>query len=119
MLVYVLAFIILALAALVFILFRKASRLEAELEEVLFRKKSQSVKYGKITEQFVPFLDDLPFSAENFRFLGSPIDGIAFEQDEIILCEFKAADSGLSALQQRIKKLVQEKRVKWLEFRLR
>ncbi|MDP6671349.1 MAG: Holliday junction resolvase-like protein [archaeon] len=119
MLVYVLSFIILVLAVLVFILFKKASSLEAKLEETLFTKRSQSVKYGKITEQFVPFLDDLPFSAENFRFLGSPIDGVAFEQDEIILCEFKASDSGLSDIQKRIKKLVEEKKVKWLEFRLR
>jgi len=119
MLVTALVILLLLFAALLFFFFRKASMLEAELAELLFRKNSQSVKYGKITEQFVPFLDQLPFSAENFRFLGSPIDGIAFEPDEIILCEFKASDSALNKKQGEIKRLVQEKAVRWLEFRLR
>lgn len=119
MLVLVLSAVVILLLLLVLFLYWKASRLESELEELSFSKKSQSVKYGKITEQFVPFLNDLPFSSENFRFLGSPIDGVAFEDDSIIFCEFKASESKLSSLQQRIKKLVEDKKVRWLEFRLR
>ena len=89
------------------------------LNETAFQKSSQSVKYGKITEQFVPFIEGLPFSSENFRFLGSPVDGVAFEPDAIVFCEFKAAGGKLSQLQQRIKQLVEEKKVEWLEFRLK
>ncbi len=119
MLVTILLVVIFLLAIILFLFYRKASGLEQQLEELSFQKASQSVKYGKITEQFVPFLDDLPFSSENFRFLGSPIDGVAFEPDSIVFCEFKAADSKLSPLQQRIKGLVEAKKIEWVEFRLR
>ena len=119
MLVAALIAVIFFLLILLLFFYRKASKLEAKFEQTLFQKQSQSVKYGKITEQFVPFLDQLPFSPENFRFLGSPIDGIAFEPDSIVFCEFKASDSRLSSLQQKIKQLVQDKKVEWLEFRIR
>lgn len=115
----VLFIIIILLLILLFVLFKKAARLESELDDVLFRKNSQSVRYGKITEQFTPFVDEMPFSPENFRFLGSPIDGVAFEPDSIVFCEFKTAASKLSQKQKDIKQLVNDKKVKWLEFRLR
>ena len=118
MLVTILLVVIFLMAIVLFFFFRRAVYLEAQLEDLSFKKKSQSVKYGKITEQFVPFLDDLPFSSENFRFLGSPIDGVAFEADSIVFCEFKAAGSNLSPLQKRIKELVESKKIEWLEFRL-
>lgn len=111
--------IIVFLVVLLYVFFRKSRMLEMELQETLFKKNSQSVKYGKITEQFVPFIDELPFSSDNFRFIGSPIDGIAFEPDSVIFCEFKASDSKLSPLQQKIKELVEGKKVQWFEFRLR
>ena len=50
-------------------------------------------------------------------FIGTPIDGIAFNEEKIIFCEFKANTSALSEKQKSIKKLVQEKKVEWLELR--
>ncbi len=119
MLELILTLFVVLLAILAFIFFRKATALELRVEELEFSKKSQSVKYGKMTEQFVPFIEDIPFNAENFRFLGSPIDGVAFNEDSIIFCEFKAANSTLSPLQQKIKGLVNQKKIEWLEFRIR
>lgn len=93
--------------------------LRRELSELRFQKSSQSVKYGKLTEQWIPFSEQFPYPAEKFRFLGEPIDGIVFEDDEIVLCEFKASNSKLNEKQRRIKELVEKKRVKWLEFNTR
>ncbi len=119
MLLIALLLIIFLLSILLLIFFRKSSRLERALQELSFSKSSQAVKYGKMTEQFVPFVEELPFASSNFRFIGSPIDGIAFEPDSIIFCEFKAANGKLSPLQQNIKKLVENKCIQWLEFRIR
>jgi predicted Holliday junction resolvase-like endonuclease len=76
------------------------------LEEVSFRKRSQSSKYGNLREQLLPLADSFPWDPSNFRFLGSPIDGVQFEDDRIILVEFKAANSQLSQLQRHIRDLV-------------
>ncbi|MFH1256153.1 MAG: Holliday junction resolvase-like protein [Candidatus Diapherotrites archaeon] len=99
------------------ILAMKIMQLKKDLEDINFEKSSQSVRYGKITEQFIPFASDLPFNASNFRFIGSPIDGMAFESDRIIFCEFKTADSQLSKKQKHIKHLVEGKKVEWAEVR--
>ena len=103
--------VIVALLLLVF-------RLRGKLSELQFAKSSQSVRYGKLSEQWIPLAKYFPYNSANFRFLGSPIDGIAFEDDGIILCEFKAAGSRLSDKQKRIRELVEKKKVKWLEFKV-
>ena len=110
--------IILVLGLVIFILLRKLKHLNVILEETLFQKKSQSVKYGKLTEQFIPFTTDFPFDSSSFRFIGTPIDGIAFDNEKIYFCEFKTASSTLSSNQKRIKKLVEEKKIKWFEFKV-
>ena len=83
-----------------------------------FQKRSQSSKYGKMTEQFLPFLDVFPWDANNFRFLGSPIDGVQFEDDEIIFVEFKSSRSSLSIRQKDIKKLIEGNKVSFEEIRI-
>ena len=110
--------IIIFLVIFIAFLLRKLSALRSALEELQFRKGSQSVKYGKLTEQWIPLSEKFPYSSENFRFLGSPIDGVSFNEDKIVLCEFKAHKSGLNPKQKRIKELVQNKKVEWLEFRV-
>ena len=86
-------------------------RLYKSLKELRFRKRSQSSKYGNLTEQFLPLADSFPWNPSNFRFLGSPIDGVQFEDDRIILVEFKAANSQLSPLQRHIRELVDNGKV--------
>ena len=103
--------------ALLFLI-KKVFSLREELEDLRFRKSSQAVKYGKLTEQFIPFVESFPYNPEKFRFLGNPIDGVVFGEEEIVFCEFKTATSGLNQNQRRIKQLVNDKRVKWLEFRI-
>src|SRR3989344_118580 len=101
------------LLLLALFLLSRVSSLERALADLRFSKSSQSVKYGKLTEQFIPFTKEFPFDSENFRFLGNPIDGIVFEDDKIIFAEFKAAGAQLSPKQRRIKDLVERKEVEW------
>lgn len=107
--------ILLGLAILFFLLWRRA---RIELSNTKFQKQSLSSRYGKMTEQFMPFLKDYPYSPGNFRFLGTPIDGVQFEEDKIIFIEFKAANSRLSPGQQQIKSLVNDGRVGFEEHRI-
>ncbi len=83
-----------------------------------FEKKSLSSKYGKMTEQFLPFLKGYPYDEQNFRFIGSPIDGIQFENDKIVIVEFKVGDSKLTEKQKKVKDLVEKKKVKFEEVRM-
>lgn len=77
----------------------------------LFRRRSQSSKYGKLTEQFLPLVNIFPWNPQNFRFLGTPVDGIQFEDNRIILVEFKTSQSQLSTSQRQIKDLVDKGKV--------
>lgn len=119
MLELILFLIIFILSAFVFFLFKKSKNLEEQLSELEFRKGSQSVKYGLLSQQWIPFSQNFPYNAENFRFIGNPIDGIAFEEDKIVLCEFKASNSQLSEKQKKIKELIESKKVEWLEFKIK
>ena len=95
------------------------SPLHKKVEKLSSEKQSLSTIYGKITEQFAPFMKKYPYSTENFRFIGNPIDGIQFEDDHIIFVEFKTSKSKLTPIQNRIKKLVKEGKIKWFEFRMK
>jgi len=81
MLVVVLSIAVAALILILIFLVKKILALRQQVNSLRFDKSSQSVRYGKITEQFLPFMDDFPFEPDQFRFLGSPIDGIAFGED--------------------------------------
>ncbi|HEV2473354.1 MAG TPA: Holliday junction resolvase-like protein [Chthonomonadales bacterium] len=88
----------------------------AELQSERMRQKSISASYGRISEQWFPLMERYPYDSSNFRFLGTPIDGVQFEADRILFVEFKSRTSELSPLQKRLKRLVQEGRVQWEEF---
>ncbi len=95
------------------------SPLHKKIEKLSSEKQSLSTIYGKISEQFAPFMKKYPFSSKNFRFIGNPIDGIQFEDDHIIFVEFKTSKSKLTPIQNNIKKLVKEGKIKWFEFRMK
>lgn len=115
----VLFFLLLISFVLLYYFFNKYTELNNKFNDLVFSKKSQSVKYGKITEQWIPFSDSFPFDSDCFRFLGNPIDGIAFTDDQIIFCEFKSNKSVLSEKQKKIKQMVLEKKIKWFEMHLK
>lgn len=104
-----------ALTAILYLLWRRAVML---LKQTRFAKASLSTKYGKMSEQFMPFLKHYPFEPQRFRFLGTPIDGVQFEQDKIIFIEFKTSSSQLTNSQKHIIDNINNKRVYFKELRL-
>lgn len=110
--------IILILSVFILALFFLWRRAASRLQEISFRKQSLSSRYGKMTEQFMPFLKNYPYLPENFRFLGSPIDGVQFEDDKVIFIEFKTANANLSEKQKQVAELVWQKRVEFKEIRI-
>ena len=90
------------------------------MKEVDSRVHGASVRRGLMAEQFAPFTDSfrrLGWNIQEFKFLGRPIDGIQFEEDEIIIVEFKTGDSNMSQKQRRIKTLVEVGKVRFQEIR--
>jgi predicted Holliday junction resolvase-like endonuclease len=86
-------------------------------------QRSVAVTRGKVTEHIVPYLPDFDFDPKDIRFLGTPIDLIAFkglnasaEELEIVFIEVKTGRSVLSARERAVKKAVEEKKVSWRVF---
>jgi len=94
------------------------SRDRIKLKETRFQKYSLSTKYGKMTEQFIPFMKDYPYNENNFRFIGTPIDGVQFEDDKIVFMEFKIGSSNLTERQKKIRDLVKKRKVDFKEIRI-
>lgn len=92
--------------------------LHLKIKKIEGYKRSQSSIYGRITEQFAPFMKKYPFNPEKFRFLGEPIDGIQFEDDKIIFVEFKTRRGELSGKQKTIKQLIEANKVGWYQFHI-
>ena len=78
---------------------------------------------GKTLERLIPFLDRFPYDPHDIRWIGDPIDLVIFNShskdnsNNIIFCEVKSGNSKLTKRQSDIKKLIENKRVEWLEFR--
>ncbi len=119
LLIAVLSLVIGILLIALILLFKKLKFLEQKFSELSFEKSSQSVKYGKLTEQWIPFTEKFPFNPQDFHFLGNPIDGVVFDENKIVFTEFKTNTSQLSEKQKHIKELVKNKQIEWLEFKIR
>lgn len=117
--IVILVSIIAGLLFIVWLFFQLWQGAGRRLRQVSFQKVSLSTKYGKMSEQFMPFLKDYPYDPQQFRFIGTPIDGIQFNDDTVVFMEFKAANSTLNPNQKRIKQLIENKRVEWREFRIK
>ena len=117
-LVLVLIVLLLASWAALAIAVTAAVQAGRRLDQERSRRQSQSTRYGRMTEQFMPLLDDYPWDPQRFRFLGSPIDGVQFEDDRIVLVEFKAGNSQLTTAQRRIRDLVGDGKVEFEVIRV-
>ena len=78
------------------------------------------VDRGLIAEQFAPFtkkFDELGWDLQEFKFLGRPVDGVQFQDDEVIIVEFKTGAAQLTPRQKNIKRLIAEGKVRFEEIR--
>ena len=91
----------------------KISTLQKNLTKTTSDKISLSTKYGQISEEFFPLEQSYPYNSKDFKFLGNPIDGIQFNEDKIILVEFKTNKSKLSTKQRHIRNLINNKQVEF------
>lgn len=77
-------------------------------------------------EQVAPYLPEFPCNPSDARFIGKPVDFIAFSGlseknsvDEVLLIEVKTGDSKLSGREKEIKAAVKEGRVKYVEYKFK
>jgi len=96
----------------------KADKFKTDYEKTLFHRKSSEVRLGLIGENLAPFTEGWPWNPRNFRFLGNPLDGIQFNEDEIIFVEIKTGNARLSKSQKRFKNLIKEGKVSFVTFKI-
>jgi hypothetical protein len=60
-----------------------------------------------------------PYDPDNFRFIGSPVDGIQFEEDRILFVRFSKGTTPRTKEQDHIKTLLENGKVSWFEFMTR
>ncbi|MGN0728967.1 Holliday junction resolvase-like protein [Treponema sp.] len=87
--------------------------------------RSRAVLGGQFSEQLAPFLPGFPCNPGDARFIGKPVDFVAFPGsaeggsiNEIYFIEVKTAQSKLSARERQIKEAVEHGRVKYFEYRI-
>jgi predicted Holliday junction resolvase-like endonuclease len=93
--------------------------LRNELSKQVGRNKSIEVRTGLIMEKLVPFLDVFKHNPNDIVHLGMPIDFLCFDDDEIVIVEVKTGNAQLTPKQRAIKKLVEEKKVRFELIRLK
>jgi|TARA_B100000902_G_scaffold398576_1_gene465894 predicted Holliday junction resolvase-like endonuclease len=117
----------------------QVAKLETDLENTQAEAKKQKgraasahTSKGQILEKWAPFVDhpeiDPNWEAENWSFMGNPIDYIVWdyrkdknlnlEEGMIYIMDVKSAKAQLSTKQRRIRDLVKAGRVEWREIRL-
>ena len=91
-------------------------------------KGSITTLLGRVGEQIAPLymMKELGVSPRDLRFIGTPIDFIAFKglsegkPEKIIFIEVKASQSGsLTEKEKHVKSLVEAKQVEWITFNIR
>ena len=91
-----------------------------ERRDAVGRLQGARVDRGLIAEQFAPFtrrFEELGWDPQEFKFLGRPVDGVQFQEDEVIIVEFKTGGSQLTTRQRQIKRMVTEGKVRFEEIR--
>ena len=118
LLILIVIFLVLAL--------KKADKHIKLLEQQLLVQadRQRSVIKGQLAEQLYPASGACPYLPSDMRFLGHPIDYIIFDGlttakdgngdfTEIVFAEIKSGSSKLSPHQAKIKRAVEDGRVRW------
>ena len=86
--------------------------------------RSRNTIMGKLWETIAPYIPNFKYNPADMKFMGAPIDYIIFEGmkekdiKKVIFLEVKSGNSRLNAQERKLKEAIQNKRVKWEEFRL-
>jgi predicted Holliday junction resolvase-like endonuclease len=79
------------------------------LQQTMERLTSKQESYQESMKYY-------PYNPNNFRFIGTPIDGIQFEDDMILFVRFHPDNTPFTTEQNRIKSLIGNKKVGWFDF---
>ena len=90
---------------------------KAQLTKERGRNKSVEVRTGFIMEKIAPFTEAFGENPRTAKFLGDPIDFICFNDDEIVFVEVKTGKARLTTKQNKIKKMVEDGKVKFKTVR--
>ncbi len=89
-------------------------------------KRSRAVLGGQMAEQLAPFLPDFPCNPADCRFVGKPLDFIAFPGaaqngriEEILLIEVKTGSSQLSQREKDIRDAVASGKVRYVVYNVK
>ena len=106
----------------VLIQFLKDSR-KIKLERKDAVKRSRAVLTGQFSEQLSPYLPGFPCNPSQVKFLGKPVDFVAFVEnpdtslvEEILFIEVKTGNSKLTDREQSIKNTIAQHNVKFVEY---
>ncbi len=87
-------------------------------------KRSRAVLNGQFSEQMAAFFPCFPADPTEIRFVGKPVDFIAFPGlstgvvDEVLFVEVKTGGSTLSKVERSLRDAVAQKRVRYTEYRI-
>lgn len=119
----VLIFIVFVVAVIIAYMKGKSSvNVKVERQDAI--TKSRSVLRGQFVEQLAPYLPNFPYSPTECKFLGKPIDFfVCVGMDEknikeIVFVEVKTGKSKTSPVEESLKEAVENKRVRWEEYRI-
>ena len=105
---------------------------DIEIKKQKTRAGSANASKGQLLEKWTPFLNvkgvDPNWDAENWIFIGNPLDYVVFDwksntkenlsDGKVYFIEVKAAKSKLSTKQRRIRDLIKAGNIEWREVRL-
>jgi len=111
---------------------RRRGQLETELSEgdrmEMARRdaveRSRAALSGQVSEQIAPWLPDFPVNPSDARFVGKPVDFVAFDGAdqgtvrEIVFIEVKSGRSTLSQVERSVRDAILKGRVRWVEYRI-
>lgn len=118
--------VLVAVGVLCFFLGRLVAQLSFKQREKAIRedsvKRSRAVLGGQFSEQLAPFLPDFPFKPTEIKFLGKPVDFIAFEGldekdiSKVAFVEVKSGKASLSKAERSLKKAIEDGSVSYQTY---
>ena len=87
-------------------------------------KRSRAVLNGQLSEQFAAFFPGFPADPTEIRFVGKPVDFVAFPGlsagtvDEVLFVEVKTGNAALSKVERSLRDAVEKKNVRDTEYRI-
>ena len=87
-------------------------------------RRSRAVLGGLAAEQLAPWLPGFPFDPTEVRFIGKPVDFVAFvgssggRIEEVAFVEVKTGNASLSPVERSLRDAVKAGRVSWVEYRV-